>query len=82
MDKVNVSNFRKDLYNIVKRTTMYNELVNITSKDGNAVLISEEDYNNLLATLEIKLNDKLNQKILEGLATPLDECLSEEEVTW
>ena len=82
MDKVNVSNFRKDLYNIVKRTTMYNEVVNITSKDGNAVLISEEDYNNLLATLEIKLNDKLNQKILEGLATPLDECLSEEEVTW
>lgn len=51
MDKVNVSNFRKDLYNIVKRTTMYNEVVNITSKDGNAVLISEEDYNNLLATL-------------------------------
>lgn len=82
MDKVNVSNFRKDLYNIVKRTTMYNEVVNITSKDGNAVLISEEDYNNLLATLEIKLNDKLNKKILEGLATPLDECISEEEVTW
>lgn len=82
MDKVNVSNFRKDLYNIVKRTTMYNEVVNITSKDGNAVLISEEDYNNLLATLEIKFNDKLNQKILEGLATPLDECLSEEELAW
>ncbi|MFO3668034.1 type II toxin-antitoxin system Phd/YefM family antitoxin [Anaerococcus kampingiae] len=82
MDKVNVSNFRKDLYNIVKRTTMYNEAINITSKDGNAVLISEEDYNNLLATLEIKLNDKLNQKILEGLAMPLDECISEEEVTW
>ncbi len=82
MDKVNISNFRKDLYNIVKRTTMYNEAINITSKDGNAVLISEEDYNNLLATLEIKLNDKLNQKILEGLAMPLDECISEEEVTW
>lgn len=82
MDRVNVSNFRKDLYNIVKRTTMYNEVVNITSKDGNAVLISEEDYNNLLATLEIKLNDKLNQKILEGLATPLDEFLSEEELAW
>ena len=37
----NVTNFRKHLFNILEQTIKYNEPVNISTKDGNAVIISE-----------------------------------------
>jgi hypothetical protein len=36
----NVTNFRKHLFNILEQTIKYNEPVNISTKDGNAVIIS------------------------------------------
>jgi vacuolar-type H+-ATPase catalytic subunit A/Vma1 len=39
--------------------------------------MSEDDFRGLLATLEIERGPGLAEKIVEGLATPLSECLSE-----
>lgn len=54
----------------------YNESICITRKNSEAVLLSLEDYNNLIATMEINSNPALKRKIEEGLNTPLKECLS------
>ena len=55
---------------------MYNEPLCITGKNSDAVLLSLEDYNNLMATIEINSNTALKRKIEEGLNTPLEDCLS------
>ncbi len=47
----NITNFRKNIYGMLEQTIKYNEPVNISTKDGNAVVISEADYNSLVESL-------------------------------
>ncbi len=82
MVNTNVTNFRKNIFNLLEQTIKYNEPVNISTKDGNAVVISEDDYNGLMETLHLSSIPGQREKIIEGLNTPIDECLSENEVEW
>ena len=82
MLSTNITNFRKDIFNILERTVKYNEPVNISTKEGNAVMISEDDYNGLMETLYLSSIPEQREKIIEGLNTPLDECLQENEVEY
>lgn len=82
MTITNITSFRKDIFSIMENTIKFDEPINIITKQGNAVLISENDYNNLLETLEINNNQYLNDKIIKGLNTPIDECISNDEVNW
>ncbi|SMP65222.1 type II toxin-antitoxin system Phd/YefM family antitoxin [Anoxynatronum buryatiense] len=82
MYNTNITNFRKNLFVILEQTIKYNEPVNITTKDGNAVIISEEDYNGLMETLHLSSVPGMKEKIAEGLGTPINECVPEDEVKW
>ena len=75
MKSVNITNFRKNIYEIVEEILKYNEPVNISTKNGNAIIISEDDYNALLETLS-----GLKEKILDGAKEPLEDSLDENEV--
>lgn len=80
MTNINVTNFRKDIYELLDQTIKYNEPINISTKNGNAILISEEDYNNLMETLYISSIPGLKEDIIKGMNEDIDECISEEEV--
>lgn len=82
MQVMNATNFRKHIFSILENVGKYNEPLCITSKNSEAVLLSLEDYNNLIATMEINSNPALKRKIEEGLKTPVEECLSADEVVW
>ena len=82
MTNTNITNFRKDIYNLLEQTIKYNEPLNISTKNGNAIVLSEEDYRNLIATLEIGSNKKLKEKVVEGMEEDLKDCISEGEVDW
>lgn len=82
MLNTNITNFRKNIFSILEQTIKYNEPVNIKTKAGNAVIISEEDYNGLIETLYLSSNPKMKEKIISGLRTPIGECLTENEVEW
>lgn len=80
MTNVNITNFRKDIYELLEQTIKYNEPINISTKNGNAVVLSEEDYNNLIETLYISSIPGLREDIVKGLKEPLEDCIDEEEV--
>lgn len=82
MLNTNATNFRRNLFGMLEQTVKYNEPINISTKDGNAVLLSEEDYNGLMETLYLCSVPGLKDQIVEGMNTPLEDCLSEEEVQW
>lgn len=82
MLNTNISNFRKNLYKLLEQTIKYNEPINVSTKIGNAVIISEEDYNGLMETLYLSYNPYNREKIIEGLHTPLEDCLTENEMKW
>lgn len=82
MINTNITNFRKDIFNLLEQTIKYNEPINISTKLGNAIIISEDDYKSLIETLYLASNPIMKEKIIDGLNTPIDECVSETEVHW
>ncbi len=82
MLNTNITSFRKNIFNLLEQTIKYNEPINISTKEGNAVVISEEDYNGLMETLYLSSIPDQREKIIDGLNTPLDDCLQEDEVDW
>lgn len=82
MKNTNITNFRKNLFSVMEQTVKYNEPVNISTKDGNAVLISEEDYNGLMETIYLCSVPNMREQIIEGLNTPVSDCVPEDKVDW
>lgn len=82
MLNVNITNFRKNMFSFIDQAIKYNDVVNISTKNGNAVILSEEDYNGLMETLFICSSPGMKEKVMEGLKTPISECISENEVEW
>ena len=82
MTNINSTNFRKDIYELLDQTIKYNEPINISTKNGNAVVLSEEDYNNLMETLYISSMPKLKEDIIKGLNEDIKDCVKEDEVKW
>ena len=80
MTTTNITDFRKNAFDYVEQTIKYNQPINITTKDGNAVLLSEEDYSGIMETLY--LVSGMREKIMDGIATSLEDCVDETAVEW
>ena len=79
MINTNATNFRKNIFEMLDQTIKYNEPVNISTKSGNAVLISEDEYNSLIETLYLTSVPGMKEKLQNGMSTPVEEC---EEFEW
>lgn len=82
MTNINITSFRKDIYKLLENTIKYNEPINVSTKNGNAIVLSEEDYNSLVETLYIESVPKLKKEILERKNDDEKEFLEEDEVEW
>lgn len=82
MNTTTITNFRKNIYGMIENTIRYNEPLSIISKTGNAVVLSEEEYNSLVETVYLNSIPEMKEKLVEGLNTPLEETVPEEEVVW
>ena len=82
MLSTNITGFRKDIFSILEQTIKFNEPVSISTKTGNAVLLSEDDYNGMIETLYLSSIPAVREGIMEGLNAPASECVPESEVIW
>lgn len=82
MLNVNVTNFRKNIFSLLEQTIKYDEPLNISTKDGNAILLSEDEYLGMTTSLSLLSNPVMKEKLIEGKNTPLEKCIPEEEVEW
>lgn len=82
MATINITNARKDLYNLVDAVNMYHEPTLIVGKRANAVLISESDWSAIQETLYLNAIPGMAKSIMDGADEPLDECVSEDMVEW
>ena len=51
MTNINATNLRKNLYEYLNSAVEFNDIINVNTKKGNAIIISEEEYNGLMETL-------------------------------
>lgn len=82
MTNTNITNFRKNCFEYINQAVMYNDVVSVNTKNGNAVVISEDDYNGLLETLYLSNDQKVKNEIIAGKNAALEECVDESEIDW
>lgn len=82
MSAINITNARKELCNLVEDVNLYSEPTLIVSKKGNAVLISESDWNAIQETIYLNSIPGMVESIKEGMDTAIEDCVPEEDVEW
>lgn len=78
----NITNARNDLYNLVDMAISDNEPVNIVTKNGNAVILSEADYNALIETLYLSSNAEYKKSLLDLKNAKKSDFVDESELKW
>lgn len=77
MQTLTVSEARANLYRIIDQTAESHQPIAITGKRANAVLLSAEDWSAIQETLYLLSVPGMRTSIIEGMATPADECSQE-----
>jgi len=66
MPTTNATELRKKLFETIANVIEYNEPVTVNTKKGNAVIISESDYDAMMETIYIMSQPKLVKNIKDG----------------
>lgn len=74
MNILNATEARSKLYALIDETTQTHQPITITGKRGNAVLLSEEDWNAISETLHLLSIPNMRESIKEGMDESLDTC--------
>lgn len=82
MTNVNATNFRKNLFEYLNRAVDFNDVINVSTRNGNAVVMSEEDYNSLMETLYLMSHPGTREEVLTGMQEPIEACVPLDEVDW
>lgn len=80
METLTAAQVRKDLYRLLEEVLETNKPIRISGKRSNAVLVSEENWNSIQETLNLTSIPGVQESIIEGLNTPLEE--SGETLEW
>ncbi|MCK9289947.1 MAG: type II toxin-antitoxin system Phd/YefM family antitoxin [Acholeplasmataceae bacterium] len=78
----NITNARKDLYKLAELAIETGLEVNINTKKGNVVLISEDEYRGLLETIYLSQNKEYKESLIAGLNEDVSVGIKEEDVKW
>ena len=83
MNAMNVTQARANLFQLIANVNFNSEPITLTNNKGkNAVLIGEDDWNAIQETLYLNSVPGMTESLLKGRNTPLEDCLSEDEVEW
>lgn len=84
MSTTNISNFRKNLFDLTEQVINFNEPLTVTTKSGNIVIMSEEEYRGIVETIYLSSVPGMEKELIRLKNTPADseEFVSEDEVDW
>lgn len=80
MSILNATEARSKLYSLIDETTETHKPIVITGKRGNAVLVSESDWNAISETVHLLSVPGMRESIKEGLEQDVSEC--DKEIDW
>lgn len=80
MHVINTTKARKELYNLIQEVNKNSEPVLITGKECNAVLISQNDWDSICETIQLKSVPGLEESLLKGKESSLSDCITEEVI--
>ena len=72
MAVTNISVLRKNLFSSIDNVIEYNDSITVNTKKGNAVIISEAEYNAMMETIYLVSQKGLVERIKEGEKEDID----------
>lgn len=75
MTNTNATNFRQNAFAYFDQAVMFGEVINVNTKNGNAIVISEEDYRGLMETLYLSSIPGMKESILAAREEKTEDCL-------
>lgn len=82
MPTITVTEAKARLYNLLNEVVITHEPVLITGKGANAVLLSEDDWRAVEEMLFLLSVTGMRESIVEGLNTPVAQCIDSDKVEW
>jgi antitoxin YefM len=82
MQIMTISSARTNLFTIAQETIESHEPVIMTSKHGNVVLLSEEDFKAIQETLYLQSIPKLVEDLQTGRNEPKNKLGTREDLPW
>ncbi len=77
MTILNATEARSKLYSLIDEAADTHQPIVITGKRGNAVLVSEGDWNAITETLHLLSVPGMRESIKEGMSQNISECSKE-----
>lgn len=74
MNVITATKARSKLYKLIEETCKFHSPVHITSKRGNAVLVSDDDWSSIMETLHLTSIPGMEESIVRGMKEPIDQC--------
>ena len=75
MTNTNATNFRENLFEYLNLAIDFNDIINVNTKKGNVVIISEDEYNSLTETLYLTSIPGMKDRLEEGIDATIDDCV-------
>lgn len=75
MTNTNITAFRKNVFGFVDQAVTYGEVVNVSTKNGNAVILSEADYNAMMETLYLASVPGMVESIKAAAREKPEDCV-------
>lgn len=75
MSITNATTLRKNLFGFLDAAAVNDEKIIVTTKNGNAAIVSEEYLRSLEETCFLCGIPNMSQSIIEGMKTPADELV-------
>ena len=83
MNAITATKARANLFRIISFVNDNSQPITLTNSKGkNAILIGEDDWNAIQETIYLNSVPGMAASLMQGKNTPLEECLSENEVEW
>ena len=80
MQTLSVSRARPNLHHLIEQTVASHQPITITSKNSNAILLSESDWSAIQETLYLNSIPQMRESIQAGLVAPNSEF--SKELNW
>ena len=77
MTTITATEARKQLYRLIAEVAESHEPVHITGRNGDAILLSEEDWRSIQETLHLLCLPGMRKSIRRGFKTPVAKCSQE-----
>ena len=82
MEKITVNQPHLNLAKVVAEINEKHQPILIQGTTGNAILISEQEWNEIQETLYLQSIPGMVESIHQAAATPIEDCIDVKDIDW